>query len=855
MKTIQPYFFWLFFLMTYTALGQSLKKEPVTTKDYDQWHDMFKINLSEDGKWAAYTFEYKSKRDTTFVKEIKSKRMYSFPKSSDRRLNNNWFSCMQDTSLQLLNLNTKKTASIPSVSQYTFAKNDWLVLHLNENKEAVLLVKDNLGKEQYRFENTQQFFLNPSGTTLLLMQKVNATTSLSLIPLSSGVPKLISTVSGASLSNVTWNERGDSVAFLDSGTGNHTLYLYRTVDQQLLQVQQEGNWYDEIITGMTQMCIDPSGRLLFWTHKKQIKQVDPNINIWNAQDDFLQIRNKKFPHFQRTLCIWQPDTGKVEVFENKAIYDVAAHGRFALCRNYKPYLPSLKLDPQADYYLLDLRSGEERLLLTDYGMSRSVTLLPDGKSLLYFKEANWWRYTIETAKHENLTHQLPVSFVKDEFEKRDPDYPIAAPIVADNGSAILIYDTNDIWKLDQAGKNPIRLTKGKEKRQVFRIADIDLYDKEKPFWIINTGKTYKANQSLLLTCMAEDYTQYGFGWLDHKKEFKVQHMEEKRIEIIAKNNKNLFLRTQSFGSPPALLYWEHKKERALPIVQSNLQHKKYAWGSTKSIHYTNDKDEPLQGVLFYPANYDAQKSYPMVVSIYQKRGYERHNYKNPSYYNPIGFNVSNLTSKGYFVLLPDIIYEINNPGYSALDCVMAAVKSALELKAIDQTNVALIGHSFGGYETNFIVTQTSFFKTAIASAGVTDFTSRYFSMSENHTAPETWRFEFAQSRMKGPLFNYRTQYRRNSPIEYVENVTTPLLTWTGEKDTQVNPYQSMEFYIALRRLGKPHIMLTYPEEGHVILNLEKQKDLTLKMEEWLDYYLKKGEQPAWMIPNYQYQTL
>lgn len=853
MKTIPTYFFWLLFLMAYSSLGQSLKKSPVCPQDYSQWHTMFQIKISDDGKWATYNFAYQGKRDSTFVQEIKGNRRYSFAQIRDNQLHTNWFSCRQESSLQLLHLKNHKVEHIPSISSYAFAQNNWVVLHLNKNKEALLVVKDSEGKLRYRFENSQQYFLNPSGTALLLLQKENATSTLSLVPLQSGKPEYITSVSNEPLSNVTWDKAEKAVAFLDKGACSPKLYLYRTTNKQLFQLQKEGHWNDEISTDMVQTSLINNGReLLFWTQKKQLKEEEPFVNIWHAQDDVLQIRRKKYPHLSRTLCIWHPDTGKVQQFENKDLSDVAANGRFALRRDSQAYLPSLKLEPDADYYVTDLITGKEQLLLKGYGMPSSITLLPDGKSLLYFKAAHWWRYSIETAIHENLSQKLAVSFVNDVFEQRDPDYPIASPLVAADGSAILLYDTHDVWQLDSEGKNPIRLTKGKEKNQVFRVAEVELSANKNPVWMINTAKTYLSNTPLLLSVRAVDYSTYGMGWLEPKKGFKALCMLPKRIEIIAKRNKDLVFTAQSFDSPAELLYWEHKKQRTITIVQSNPQHKKYAWGHTESINYTNNKGEALQGVLFYPANYDTKIKYPMVVSIYQKRGYERHNYSNPSFYNPIGFNVSNLSSKGYFVLFPDINYERNNPGYSALDCVMAAVKSALTLEAIDATNVALIGHSFGGYETNFIVTQTSFFKTAIASAGVTDFTSRYFSISENHTAPETWRFEYQQGRMKGALFDYREAYRSNSPIEHVEHITTPLLTWTGENDTQVNPYQSMEFYIALRRLGKPHVMLRYPEEGHVILTPEKQKDLTLKMEEWLDYYLKNGVQSPWMQVNYQY---
>ena len=855
MKTNPYVLVGLFFLTISLALAQNVKKEIVTTADYDQWHSMYKTNISDDGKWAAYTFEYKNKNDTTYVKEINGNRKFSFPKNRNRQLNSTWFSCIQDTTLQLLNLNNKKLQKITSVTTYAFTKKNWVVLHKNQNKESVLMVKDNQGEDRYRFENVQQFSLNPLGTVLLLVQEINSRTTISLIYLSSGIKEAINTFASSKIFNVTWDENGKSLAFLEMSAGSPTLCMFRTSDKKMFKIKKENNWYDKISTGITQIRITKDGNeVLFWTEKEQIIEEYSNVDVWNANDDVLQIRRKKFPFPPRTLCLWRPIKGKVQVFENKDVSHVASNAKFALRRDNKPYVPSIKLDTDADYYVLDLKTGKEQLFLQEYGTPNSITMLPDSQSLLYFKASSWWLYSLKTAKRVNLTQHLPVSFVNEVFEKRNKDYPIASPLVASDGSKFLLYDSNDIWQFDTDGKNPIRLTQGKEKGQVVRVAEVNLSINKNAFWMINTGAFYTAHNPLLLTVRNVDYGAYGFGWFQPNKSFEIKYMESKRLEVIAKLDNSIVFKTQSFDSPPELLYWDIGKNKTKCIVKSNPQHKKFEWGFNNSIHYKNEKGEQLQGILFYPANYDEKKRYPMVVSIYQKRGYERHDYKNPSLYNSIGFNTSNLTTKGYFVLFPDITYQLGNPGFSALDCVMAAVKSAVQLKAIDATNVALIGHSYGGFETNFIITQTNFFKTAIASAGVTDFTSRYFSMSENHVAPETWRFEFEQGRMKGSLFDHKTQYQRNSPIEHVENVNTPLLTWTGEKDTQVNPYQSMEFYIALRRLGKQHIMIVYPDEGHVITNPEKQKDLTLKMEEWLGFYLKNDARPKWMIPNFQYQT-
>lgn len=158
----------------------------------------------------------------------------------------------------------------------------------------------------------------------------------------------------------------------------------------------------------------------------------------------------------------------------------------------------------------------------------------------------------------------------------------------------------------------------------------------------------------------------------------------------------------------------------------------------------------------------------------------------------------------------------------------------------------LIGHSFGGYETDFIVTQTDLFAAAVAGSAATDLSSFYVTIGASGR-PDLWRFEHQQWRMGKSLFEDREGYDKNSPIVHAKNITTPLLTWTGGDDKQVNWNQSTEFFVALHRLQKKHIMLLYPKEGHAISNSKNQKDLQMRIHDWFDYHLKELSPSSWII--------
>jgi dipeptidyl aminopeptidase/acylaminoacyl peptidase len=129
---------------------------------------------------------------------------------------------------------------------------------------------------------------------------------------------------------------------------------------------------------------------------------------------------------------------------------------------------------------------------------------------------------------------------------------------------------------------------------------------------------------------------------------------------------------------------------------------------------------------------------------------------------------------------------------------------------------------------------------------VADAVSFYNGMGWDSGKADTWRFESHQWRMGKSLYEAREAYLENSPILYADKITTPLLIWTGSEDKQVNAVQSLELYLGMRRLSKKNILLRYPDERHSIEDSNRQKDLTLRVAQWFDYFLKDDPPTAWI---------
>jgi dipeptidyl aminopeptidase/acylaminoacyl peptidase len=274
------------------------------------------------------------------------------------------------------------------------------------------------------------------------------------------------------------------------------------------------------------------------------------------------------------------------------------------------------------------------------------------------------------------------------------------------------------------------------------------------------------------------------------------------------------------------------------ITSTNPQQKNYYWTRSEMIQYRNRKGKPLHGALFYPANYKPGKKYPLVVHVYERLSQYLHHYVQPE---NVSYGVFNFTQGDYFIFTPDISFEIDNPGMSAVDCVVPAVEQVIKNEGVDKGRLGLMGHSWGGYLTTFIISQTDLFKAAVAGAPPTDLVSLSLSLRwENGSTNQL--FEGGQARFSGPFYDRQEAYIRNSSVYQSKNIHTPLLLAFGDKDGFVDWRQGIELYNALRRQKKSCLFLYYQGSGHQNL----PEDYATKQIEFFNHYLKGKQAPEWM---------
>jgi dipeptidyl aminopeptidase/acylaminoacyl peptidase len=857
---IKAYFVGLILLLiSCPGTAQNNNKKELIAADYSLWSYLTLQKLSENAKWISYSLSYQNGNDTLFVKNSTNSKTFTFPGASGGEFYaDKWFLIKSPNGeLKITDLLTSKQENIEKVVQYDLSvyTKDLLILKKVNYEKKQLQLKNLATGKSLILEDVDKYWYNQQNDGLVYTSKSGNHTIISLFNLRDKTTSVIAnTTAACDYSDITWQKNGKSVAFIKHPLENDkktesTSVGYYDIEQAKLYTFDpsiQDNFPADMkifSSSFEKLSISDDGSRIFFGMEKTTTPIDPlQTQIWNADDKFLypvKVNNDNWNKIAK-VAVWWPQQNRFSPITDNEFPKMMLSGdqKYAFIYNPATYEPQQNRDAPLDIYILNLETGERKLVLQNQSTGGGTSISIFEKHIAYFKNKDWWIYDITRGLHRNLTKELGVFFSDNESDWPEEASPFGNPAWIQADNTLLVYDKYDIWSIALDGSSARRLTKGRENKTTYRIApqSPQLYDK------MNYDGGYKImyqpSERLVLKTEALEHKGYCF-W---DKKNGVQPLLDKKMHtsrlLAGQNNDCYVYQEENYNFPPRLLFKQNSNSKEKVLFQSNPQHFKYNWGRSKLISYTNSKGTILNGVLFYPANYNSQIKYPMIVHLYEKQSKELYKYVNPSQNNPTGFNISNFTSNGYFVFLPDIVYEIENPGPSAVDCVVSATKKVIDSESIDRSRIGITGHSYGGYETDYIITQTDMFAAAVAGAAITDFVNGYLWVVPGYGIPNFYHYEFGQLRIGKSLYEDYPAYLRNSPLYHADKVNTPLLSWAGDQDGQVDHNQTIEFHLALRRLGKINTMLLYPGANHVLMEKKHQEDLTQRIEQWFDYYLK-----------------
>lgn len=570
----------------------------------------------------------------------------------------------------------------------------------------------------------------------------------------------------------------------------------------------------------------------------------PDLVLWHWKDGRLQSqqqveepRDKNFSY----LATYRLAEKKFIRLADDEVRNVTAapKQRFGIGTDNREYETMSNLDGRRyqDIYVVDLKTGARKLAVKKNRWSFGAS--PDGARMLYHDDGNFFVYDMASGQATNITKNVPSV-----FWDQDDDHNVVKPPTniigwTKDGASVLISDEWDIWNVPVNGGQAINLTMNGKKEKIRYQSRYRIDPEEKgidltaPMYVRVYGEwTKKAGIGLIANgkpgVKMLTWDDAGFGGL-----------------MKAKKADTWFYTRETQADAPDYYVADASLTGGKKITTANAQQKDFLWSSgAKLIDYTSAKGDKLQGALFLPANYEPGKSYPTIVYIYEKLSQGLNNYTLPTYN---GFNKTTYTSNGYAVLMPDIVYKVNDPGMSAVWCVLPALEAAIKTGIVDKDHVGIQGHSWGGYQTSFLVTQTDAFRAAVAGAPLTEMITMYNSIYWNSGGGNMAIFESSQGRFTGSPLDVPEAYQRNSPITHAKNVKTPLVILHNDKDGAVDFTQGIFYYNTLRRLQKPVVMLQYKGENHGLRVPANMKDYTVRMREFFDYHLKGKAAPKWWI--------
>jgi len=870
-----------FLLQTFYAFGILAQKPALDTTAIRKWAAVGGGSISNDGNYVSYYIynqPFPSRRlalestQNGWKKEFAGASSAEFTNDSKHVI----FKTGKD-SLCILSLGKEELIRIPHVSEYILPKDDrgdWLLYRpISPQKEVVLL---NLvsGQAQH-FASVTNYLFTANGKCLLLETQVkkdsNMEASLQWTDLPSGEKRLIwpyKRQDGKS-GNYAFDEAGKQFAFMvEKKKDNQPVYelwYYKPgMDTPICLVNKETPSLEVGLEPANQSpTFSADGNRIFFglqpIETRQQKLGAVQVDIWSYTDPELQsiqlAAAKQGIGYSAVINI---EEKKVIRLEQKDESIIERSDSFVLIMhklgNYGIFEAGWNSAAQLSYWLVSTRDGS-RKLVKDHIVNPQggVGLSPGGRWIIYydFGRRNYFSYEVATGITRNITkgsHTVWTDEDNDNPEVKLAWVPWQKTWLWRDGD-LLINDSYDIWRVDPAGiRPPMNLTNGYGRRRRIKFNWMDEGSRSQDA-ILRMGSPLLLSAFNTITKDRGFYRKtldaggdpdsclmgpFVFGEWDGYGTYNYPPMKAKESNVY------LMFRMSAVEAPNYWVTRDCKHFIALTDVQPQ---KHYNWMRTQLIHWKTLDSSLSSGILYMPENFDPQKKYPLIFDYYEKRSDELNLYIRPKA-SEDRINIPWYVSHGYLVFTPDIHYKKGQPGQSAYNAVVSAARYLAGKPWVDARRMGIQGHSFGGYETNYIVTHSKLFAAACSASGFCDLMNLYGATTRGGYF--VYWAEKDQGRMGASPWEISDLYISNSPIFKADQVNTPLLMMSNAGDRNVPFAQGVEFFTALRRLGKKVWMLQYDEGSHSVERGAGAEDYSIRMFQFFNHYLKGMPAPKWM---------
>ncbi len=866
------------------------QKQPLDSSVYSKWPSVVDPAISNDGKYILYYIREGSIFSKSFPKLIIQARTTNWkleiPHASNALFTPDSRRVIYIKSADTLVITTLDVVSednIPQVHSFTIPKEgtgEWLTYQLNGPSKN-LVVRNLFSGSENRFANIGSHLFSNNGKVLVLQKEPEdgsiETQSLYWVVLANYEITRIWN------KNPSEQETKVSSILFDKSETQLAFTLESIIDKKIINsiwYYKEGTPNSISLANDYSDGIDPSlkidrlspypfyqgfsrdGNRLFFS-LKEMSGGNPNpgaakIKIWSYRDAKLQSQQVQELATKTYAAVMDINVRKIIrlQYENEKIlisspnntnYDIALvehrdRDSFGSSED------SWNSTSNSTWYIISTKDGNKNLIRANTRIK--FNLSPEGKYLIYFdpKLNNYFSYSAESGVLINITKSI--STVWYNYKNARPALPYGLYNLAawlKNDTSILLYDQYDVWKVDPSGhQSPVNLTNGYGRKHniEFKLA------------IDSRFSPLSECQKLLLIAYNRETKDNGFYCKTQNKGGNpeqlimgpyIYYVPNVRIDIhgaapIKAKNDDIYIVQRMSATESANYYWTNDF-KTLTRLSNVHPESDYNWFKTELHRWKTLDGSNLQGVLFKPDNFDPTKKYPIIFYYYETVSDMLNAYVTPRP-SQGWLNIAYFVSNGYLVFASDIQYKIGYPGESAFNSVVSAAKYLSKIAFVDSTKMGIQSFSFGGFETNYIVTHTKIFTAACSGAGVSDLIS--YNGEIRGDGGQSVNNETGQLRIGSSLWGRQDLYLKNSPVLLANKVTTPLLMMHTSVDDAAPFSQAVEFFTALRRVGKKVWLLEYEDGNHGIWG-KSADDFSIRMTQFFDHYLKGAPAPKWML--------
>jgi len=897
------------FLLPVIVSAQNIQtKKPLSFSDYDKWKKLGYQQISNDGDWVVFEVNPYKGDGKLYISYPKKNKWQVFERGKSARISSNsdfvaFKIKAQEDSIRKLKIKKVKREKLPkdslgiwvfkSKKTFRFAglksfnlpveNSSWLAFLVDEKKEKKkkktnkntqktfeLIVFNPVAEKMHRFKNVSEFNFSRNGNLLGFIQIQNDSITFSKVNIFDTNSETLVNIfeSDGIAKKINVDNLGKKCAFIHT-KGNskakvYSLYTWQIgtfkskaviIDTNSLEMPK-----DWVVSQYGKMWFSrDDSKLYFGTALKPepakkdtlLNEEKVEVDIWTWKDPYIQPQQKVMlrKELRRSyLTVYHFSGNTVARLADELIQDTKTvmhgNGNFAIGTANKPFLieTGWNFPHYKDVYIVNVNSGNKKLVLQK--QQDFVGLSPFGKYVFWYNnvERAWYALNHRTGNGTVLTKNIPVNFYNEEHDKPHlPGSYMFAGWTKDD-KYFLVYDQFDIWKLDPEGvKQAICITNGYGRKNKIQFRynnlnkDIKYIEPDKVLFLSAFNKEnkksgyFEANINIKANPKPLIYQKFHFY-----KPVKAKHADK------------IIWQKSSVKEYPNLWYGDLNFKKFNVISRLNTQQKNYVWPTNELIKWKTFKGKDAEGLLYKPDNYDPNKKYPMIVYFYEIWSNNLNRYIPPKP-SRAPINPTFYASNGYIVFVPNVRYEIGHPGKSAVDYVVSGTQALIDKGIVDKERIGIQGQSWGGYQLTYIITQTNMYAAATAASPVSNMISAYGSIHWKSGVSRMEPYESGQSRIGASLWQNPKLYLENSSIFYLNKVETPLLIMHNDGDKSVPWSQGIELFMGLRRLQKPVWMLNYNGEPHYLkAKSPDNKDLSIRMMQFFNHYLKSKPQPEWM---------